>query len=1067
MGSPSTPKLVPARALPKTRAKAPLAKKVLPTKKALPAKKATKKAIQIPPKALDPVGTAGGKEQERPLVDGAAACSASQSAQPSSLPPASTPLPPESPSEEPAAKTLQVAASVSPKEPLPAMEPPKKPVSGGKVDLSTPKPGVGKGSPSTPKRAPARALPKAPLAKKVLPAKKAVKVAQRPQKALNTVGAAAEKELAQPSSLPTASTPLPPESPSEEPAAKWAKPATPEAAVPPAVAGVCPKKAQEPEMTPQMRRMISEAIAQGIAAGIQQQHPASSAASDNALRQGQAPPSSMNIPESLDKDLPLSGDQDGTPDPHGFVGLFSPALFKTLLQKAKATARIGGDPAGLDPASSDPNNLLFTEPATEKEEIPCPKFFLDVVQRQWAVLGSGPHPTINDKRFYNVGPNLTAAFDPPTIDEPVAAFPSYTVLSTNTDGALNPEEKKIEMALVMGHKSAAWAVKSAMAASFFNRTSLLWLKQMRARIPVTDLQTHEDINNLIAAAEFSADATLNSVRFASKSIGSSVTGRRVLWLRNWKSNMKFKWKLACAPFKGEKLFGEALEPILIETRDKKKVLPSTFRKPNKQSSPYFQKPPFRAADTAEDCSQPQRAYFQRPDHQSDSPRYRGRGRQQFQSKRPLRGSSRSLQSQPSRGPEATGDCNAKSFYELESDTPPKKTHQASGIQEFQNPVHTGGHLGGRLPDVNRSHGNIPGRPYIADSPMISMDMQREPPLQSPHEDTSDALGSPQGYPYSRPTLSGRHVDRIRLSPPRHRGSTHHDPGPSGSFRESGIHSQQRQEPLASYRQDTPPSSSYRNDMHSLPVPGPPGQHQRSGELDSIGPNGASRPRLTIVRQGGVLRLPCSRGTSAYQDITMVPPAYPEIQQEQFNYQSPIRGPPGVDATDHNQGMPIPGTEQSHHRYGRWFSGLESPDRDPDGRRPVDTRGMTNQRQLGRDPSRPQSPPMDPDHHLRPPHPSRQRSHQDPYEPPREHPLEDIDYRRLSPFGSPPGADFTDYNQGNNIQETEPSRHRSRGRFSRLESPDRDPDGRRPVDRRGTMQERQPIYLGRRRQRAES
>ncbi|XP_032090012.1 uncharacterized protein LOC116519995 [Thamnophis elegans] len=897
-GSPSKPKPAPTRASPRTRAKAPLAKK----------------AAQIPPKAVDPVDAAGGKEQERPLVDGAAACSASQPLQP----------------------VTEAGETPSP----------SCPPDGAREELSQPQ----------------------------LPV----------------------MEPAQPSSLPPASTPLPPESPSEEPAAKRAKPSTPEAAVPPAAAG---KKAQKPEMTPQMRRMISEAIAQGIAAGIQQQLPASSAASDNALPQGQAPPPpSMNIPESLSQDLPQSEDKGETRYGNGFVGLFTPALFKTLLQKAKAAAGIGGDPADLNPASSNPNNLLFSQPNTEKEEIPCPKFFLDVVQRQWIQPGTSKSPCGYDKQLYNVASDFVAALEMPTVDEPI---------SRDVTG-LGPEDKRVEQMLSRGHSIAGWGIRSAMAASFFNRTSLLWLKQMQARIPATDLQTHEDINNLIAAAEYSADATLNAVKFASRAIGFSVTARRMVWLRYLPSEAKYKWKLASSPFKGDKLFGEALEAFLAGIKDLKKARASRAKNPNKRN---FQTASLRGGRKAHNSSQAHRAYFQRPDNhqrpdnQFDWAEYGYWSGQQFQSKQPIRGngrgngsrffprSSRGLprqpfQFQPFREPAATGDWSPQGFEEVESYCPPKKKQQASGVQEIQNPVHTEGDPGGQHPDVNKSHRSIPTHSYVGDSPTISMDMQREAalPVQSPHKDTSDTLSSPQDYPYSRPTVSGRHVDRIRLSPPRRSGSTHDDPGPSGSFRESGIHRQQRQESLASYQQDAPPSRIYRDDMHSLPVPG---QHRRSGEPDPVGPNGASRPRLTIVKKDGVVRLHCSRGTSGQQDVTMAPRAYSETGQEQFNYRrpSPIRGPPVADATDRNQ--QIQGNEPIRDRYGRQYAQLENPDRDPDGRWSVDRRGMTNQRQPGRDPSRPRSPPTGPNQHLQPsrPDPSRERRHQGPYEPPREHPLQ--------------------------------------------------------------------------------
>ncbi|XP_013907079.1 PREDICTED: uncharacterized protein LOC106537467, partial [Thamnophis sirtalis] len=849
-GSPSKPKPAPARASPRTRAKAPPAKN---------APKAAKKAAQIPPKALDTVDAAGEKEQKRPLVDGAAACSASQPLQP----------------------VTEAGETPSP----------SCPPDGAREELSQPQ----------------------------LPV----------------------MEPAEPSSLPPASTPLPPESPSEEPAAKRAKPATPEAADPPAAAGLCPKKAQEP--------------------GMQNKQPAVSAASDSALRQGQATApdapihpstaSSMDILKSLSvvdgpEDLPLSGDIGETPDPLSCRRLFSPLLFKKLLQKAG----IGADPAASNPALSDPKFLLFAERPQIREEIPSPKFFLDVFQQEWQKPNCFTNPDVNHKRYYNVDKDLTDSLKIPTVDGPVAALVSSTVLPTSVEDHLTTEEKRMEMMLRKVNSSAAWAVKSAVAASFFNRTSLLWLKEMQARIPATDLQTHEHLNKLIAAAQFSADATLSSATYASRAIGNSVTVRRLLWLRYWQTDNRSKWRLASAPFKGDKLFGEALEPLLKETHDKKKVLPSTFKRAGHKSSSNVQKPSFRGGNNTHNSSQLKRSYFQRPNRQSDRAGYIDRSRQQFQSKQPFQDnrsrlshdSSRGLRSQhseiqPSRGQAAAGDCSPKRFKEMKSDSRVKKTQQASGIQEIKNPVHTGQHPSGRLPEVNRSHGNISTRPPIADSPTISMDTPRKSafPVQGPHKDTSYTFGSPQDYRYSRPTLSGQPVDRI-VSPPAHREPPCHDPDPSGSFRESGIQSQPRQEPLVSYQKDAPSSSTYRRDIvPSLPVPGPPAQHQRSGEPHPIGSNGASRPRLTIVRQDGVLRLPCSRGTSAYQDLTMAPPAYSEIRQEQFNYRrlGPIRSPPGVDATDHNQH--IQGNEPSHDRYGRRFSWLESPDRDRDGRRSAD------------------------------------------------------------------------------------------------------------------------------------
>ncbi|XP_070605563.1 lamina-associated polypeptide 2-like isoform X2 [Erythrolamprus reginae] len=333
-----------------------------------------------------------------------------------------------------------------------------------------------------------------------------------------------------------------------------------------------PRETQEPEITPQMRLMITEAIARGIVAGVQKKQQGACPAPDKSLHQGKptapdnsedptllqsphSPASSRYSQKTLwgneeEKELRVSEEKAGAPERPAFTGLFNPDLFKTLLSKAKATTGIGADPAVSDPSLdlSDPKSLVSSEPASEKEEIPTPKLFLDFVQQQWIQSEEDPLPSMKEKRFYNVDPNLRAALEIPTIDGPVVSLASPKFTSGDTDDALKEQDRGSEVTLRKVHQAAAWAVKSALAASFFNRTSLLWLEQLQSRIPDTDLCTFEDIKKLVAAAEFSADATLNSAKFASRSLASSLTVRRLLWLRYWQADMKYKWKLASSPY---------------------------------------------------------------------------------------------------------------------------------------------------------------------------------------------------------------------------------------------------------------------------------------------------------------------------------------------------------------------------------------------------------------------------------------------------------------------------------------------------------------------------------------
>lgn len=99
---------------------------------------------------------------------------------------------------------------------------------------------------------------------------------------------------------------------------------------------------------------------------------------------------------------------------------------------------------------------------------------------------------------------------------------------------------------------------------------------------------------MIVALEYSVDATLNSSRFAAKAIGYSVATSRLLWLRQWQANAKSKWRLATSPFDGSNLFGAPLEPLLMESRDKRRILPNMSRRLDVHSLSAFR--PFRGPD---------------------------------------------------------------------------------------------------------------------------------------------------------------------------------------------------------------------------------------------------------------------------------------------------------------------------------------------------------------------------------------------------------------------------------------------------------------------------------------
>lgn len=179
-------------------------------------------------------------------------------------------------------------------------------------------------------------------------------------------------------------------------------------------------------------------------------------------------------------------------------------------------------------------------------------------------------------------PTLQDLFALPSVDAPIAALTSSSVLTGYVADSLRSEDRKAELVCRKLHQAVAWAICAATSASFFNRASLLWLRQLQEWLPPEDKRLRQDVNKLVATTKYSADAALAAAKLASCSLVSAVTSCRLLWLRHWRADMKSKWRLVSSLYKGTRLFGDTLDPILIEDKDKRKVMPPSFRKPDRR-----------------------------------------------------------------------------------------------------------------------------------------------------------------------------------------------------------------------------------------------------------------------------------------------------------------------------------------------------------------------------------------------------------------------------------------------------------------------------------------------------
>lgn len=210
------------------------------------------------------------------------------------------------------------------------------------------------------------------------------------------------------------------------------------------------------------------------------------------------------------------------------------------------------------------------------------------------------------------------------MDPTVVALSSPSFLTGPPEESLRPEDKRSEHSLIKAHQAAAWLVKASMAYSFFNRASILWLRQLQERLPISDTRAQQDVNKIMAVLEYSADATLNASCFVAKAFGSTVASHRLLWLHQWQADAKTKWRLASSPFAGDKLFGAPLETLLVESRDKRLVLPSTSCRTELRPSASFC--PFQGSEGGYSGPRAQRYFPSRqgcPQDRQGFPRQRG------------------------------------------------------------------------------------------------------------------------------------------------------------------------------------------------------------------------------------------------------------------------------------------------------------------------------------------------------------------------------------------------------------------------------------------------------------
>ncbi|ETE73867.1 hypothetical protein L345_00290, partial [Ophiophagus hannah] len=163
---------------------------------------------------------------------------------------------------------------------------------------------------------------------------------------------------------------------------------------------------------------------------------------------------------------------------------------------------------------------LFSKPVVSTEVLPSPHLFLDLVKEQCAPPAAGPRPLTGNFTMWVLPwlmlwlcPLLMLLSLPPS---PLAPPPSQRTFSRLT---INVPNRPLNAAI----KQQRGLSRLRLMRRF--SPGLHWMHQLQDRIPASDFRSHQDLNKIIAAAEFTADTTLNSAKFASRTMASVAATR--------------------------------------------------------------------------------------------------------------------------------------------------------------------------------------------------------------------------------------------------------------------------------------------------------------------------------------------------------------------------------------------------------------------------------------------------------------------------------------------------------------------------------------------------------------
>lgn len=287
----------------------------------------------------------------------------------------------------------------------------------------------------------------------------------------------------------------------------------------------------------------------------------------------------------------LSGADEDECDDMGENRMFPIEFFPKLLGKAVQTLNLSPpekEPSVENKQSKKASKFLPAKTRNKNLTIPLPESFKEIIENEWKEPSRPRRAPRTISKLYSMQEDAMTMLSVPTVDQPVAALASSAIIPSEREGGpKDPCDRRVEAALKRGFETSSLALRATTANSVIARAMMAWIEELENSREKMSRTMRNSLRKISMAAAFTADSSLDTMQFIAKSLASNVAARRSVWLRRWEVDQGSQSRLAAFPFAGDKLFGQTLDPLLVENKDKKKVLPTIKKDPPKGRATFF------------------------------------------------------------------------------------------------------------------------------------------------------------------------------------------------------------------------------------------------------------------------------------------------------------------------------------------------------------------------------------------------------------------------------------------------------------------------------------------------